>query len=399
MLDQQSGPAQGASFANGGYSQASVADPWNAPGVGKVFIAAWLAGLSGRGEHSAFVARTRALPKLIPWGLKFLRYANNKDYFQHTLGNSTLARYTLSVLDELDEIEKLSYSQSDVGGLIAFRDAAALSAYQEFTRRICGEDTPFEFLDREALLLKEPSLRGAADALVGAVFFPGDRAANSRVFCEQLAVATKRHGADLLFDQEVQKIESNSSGVQIDTNHDAYRADALVIAAGTASKSLAAQLGIRLPIAPAKGYSISVPMKDWKNRPRHVIADMGIHVGVNPMGEVLRVAGTAEFAGLLPGISEERVAYLLSLTQQLFPDFAATIDRREIAPWAGFRPLSADGMPILGKCSADNVYLNTGHGGLGWSQAAGSGKAVADQIMGSKHAVDISDFSIRRFDR
>ena len=138
-------------------------------------------------------------------------------------------------------------------------------------------------------------------------------------------------------------------------------------------------------------------MHDWDNRPRHVLGDMGVHAGVNPIGDVLRVAGTAEFAGMKEGISEERTDYLIGLARQIFPTFAATIKRDEIDPWGGLRPLSADGLPMIGSTSVKNVYVNTGHGGLGWTQAAGSGRAIADHIAGIGDGFDLSDFSPGRF--
>lgn len=397
VLESDDAPAMGASYGNGGYGQASVADPWNAPGINKVFLAAWMNSLSGRAEQSAFVARTRALPGLMPWGIKFLRHAKADIYLKHTIENSQLARYTRDVLEEIDDAEQFSYAKSDVGGLIIFRDDQSLAGYVELSKKVCANDMPYEVLDTDALVKKEPSLAGIRDVLVGAVHFPDDPAGNSRVFCEQLAEAATSRGATFKYGVAVSSIECRQSGVSIKTRGGEIRGDAVVVAAGTGSRQLVRPLGIRLPIAPAKGYSISVPMKDWQNRPRHVIADMGVHAGVNPMGDILRVAGTAEFAGMRPGISEERIDYLVQLTAQIFPEFAMTINREEINPWAGFRPLSADGLPMLGSTSVDNVYLNTGHGGLGWSQAAGSGKAVADHIFGKSGAYDISEFSAGRF--
>ncbi len=160
---------------------------------------------------------------------------------------------------------------------------------------------------------------------------------------------------------------------------------------------MAAQLGIRLPVAPAKGYSVSIPMADWSNPPRHIIADMGVHAGLNPMGDVLRVAGTAEFTGFHPGFSSARVEYMIDLVRAIFPTFAETIDAKQIDPWAGHRPLSADGIPMIGATGVDGVYVNTGHGGLGWTQAPGSSRALADLIAGVESGLDLSDYAVSRF--
>jgi len=399
VLDGESGPAMGASHGNGGYVQASVADPWNAPGVFKMFAQAWMAGLGSKSESSAFVTRTGALPGLASWGLRFLKNSTAEIYLQHTLLNSRLARYSLHALAQIDADEGFSYSQSDTGGLIIFRSEEALLAYRQLSEQVCGEEMRFECLDRDALLQKEPSLCGISGELAGAVYFPSDHAGDSREFCEQLAATTTNQGTQFLFDTVVTGIDTTNGRVQISTLQEVHQADAVVIAAGVGSSKLAKSLGIYLPIAPAKGYSITIPMNDWADRPSHVIADMGVHAGVNPIGNALRVAGTAEFAGMKTGISEERVDYLIALTGQVFPEFAATIDPGDVSPWAGHRPLSADGLPILGSTVVENVYMNTGHGGLGWSQAAGSGRAVADQIVGVERSFDVSEYSIGRFSK
>ena len=138
-------------------------------------------------------------------------------------------------------------------------------------------------------------------------------------------------------------------------------------------------------------------MRDWDNRPSHVIADMDCHAGVNPMGDHLRVAGTAEFTGLRPGITPDRTQYLIGLARQLFPSFAATIDVAEIDPWGGHRPLSADGNPMIGETQIRGVYVNSGHGGLGFTQAPGSSKALADLVMGVRPQFDLAQFSLSRF--
>ena len=397
VLEKETGPALGASYANGGYLQTSAPEPWNMPGIVGVFAQAWLAALTGKADSSAFVTRTRALPALVGWGLKFLKYANAEDYLGQTVKNIQLTTYTRKVLDQLNGSESLSYSYRDCGAMFLHRTEESLQSYLTLAEHVGKAGERYEILDRDALLEKEPSLTDVGDQLVGAVFYPGDAAGNSREFCEQLSAVCSERGVVFRYDTPVARISPGNSGVVIRTPEDEVSADTLVIAAGAHSTGLAKSIGIRLPIAPAKGYSISIPLRNWKNRPRHVLGDMGVHAGVVPMGDILRVAGTAEFAGMREGISSERLDYLIGLTRQIFPKFAETINRDEIDPWGGLRPLSADGIPMIGPTKIDKVYVNTGHGGLGWSQAAGSGKAIADHIAGSEDRFDLSDFSPARF--
>ena len=397
VIEAKDGPALDASFGNGGYNQATLPDPWNAPGVFGLFAKAWLADLTRNAERSAFLTRTRAIPGLMRWGLQFLKYSNAETYLRHTELNARLAQYSLDVLDELDAAESLSYSRSDNGGLIIFRDRKSLQSYCDVAEQVCDADGAFVALDRDQLLAKEPSLAEIARELSGAVFFPNDRSGNPHELGEQLAVSVERHGVCLRYGESVQRLAADDTSVTVTTDQDEVSADYLLISAGAGSTALMRMLGVRLSVAPAKGYSITMPMGEWSNRPQHVIADMGVHAGVNPMGGFLRVAGTAEFAGMRPGISEERIGYLLNLTKQIFPSFSNSIDPANIEAWAGLRPLSSDGIPILGETPRQRVYLNAGHGGLGWTQAAGSGKAVADYIVGASNSFDISDFSIGRF--
>ena len=370
VLEKESSAAEGASYGNGGYLQSSAPDPWNAPGILKVFFQAWLASITGKGDQSAFAARTLALPGLMSWGLKFLKNANQDVFLDHLIKNMHLARYTRAVIDEINDQETLAYSWHTNGGLIIFRSEESMSGYLKVTDYVAKHGAQSSALNRDELLAKEPSLSEVADELVGAVHFPNDGAGNSQEFCKQLATIADQRGCEFSFNTSVTGISTTNNGATVRTDRGEFVADGVVIAAGAYSKKLAGYVGVPLPIAPAKGYSISIPMDGWSNRPTHVIADMGVHAGVNPMGNVLRVAGTAEFTGFKRGISDSRTEYLIGLAREIFPSFAKTIDKRQIDPWGGHRPLSADGIPMIGATSAANVYVNTGHGGLGWTQAA-----------------------------
>ncbi|MFK7888515.1 MAG: FAD-dependent oxidoreductase [Gammaproteobacteria bacterium] len=397
VLERASEPALGASYGNGGYYQSTMPDPWNAPGALKMFAQAWMASITGKGDHSAFCARTSALPGLMSWGVRFLRNANRETFLSHLIKNKNLAQYTQTVVEDLVERETLDFARATDGGLVVFRKPEALESYGELAQWVSEHGARFELLDRDALLAKEPSLTEVGDELVGAVHFPDDSAGNSKIFCDQMAAIAQQNGVDFHYDTQVQKVSTTTEGVRVTTSEGEFAANALVIAAGVHSRALATPLGIDLPIAPAKGYSISVPMGGWSNRPRHVIADMDTHAGLNPMGDVLRVAGTAEFTGMRSGVSEERTRYLISLVRQLFPSFAKDVDPAQIDPWGGHRPLSADGIPMIGETPVKGVYVNTGHGGLGWTQAPGSSKALADLIAGDDSRFDLSGFSIARF--
>lgn len=398
VIEKEPLPARGASYGNGGYLQSSVPDPWNAPGVFMLFLNAWMNSLSGKTEQSAFSARTLSLPGLAGWGLEFLSNANEATFVDSLIKNRNLAGYTRSVLDELHDTEDIAYDQVQSGSLIIFRDQVSMDSYASVAELTVPHGTNMNLLNRDELLQVEPSLIEVGDKLIGALHYQDDHAGNSRLYCEQLTELTRARGAEYRFETNVARILPLDKGVRIRLEDgEELLGDAVVLAAGTWSRQLGRTAGIRVPVAPAKGYSLSVPMKDWDNRPRHVIADMGTHTGVNPLGDVLRVAGTAEFCSHNnTGITEARVDYLLSLARALYPTFTESIDRSEIDPWGGFRPLSTDGLPYIGKTRANDVYLNTGHGGLGWTQGTGSAKALADVIAGVTPEFDLSDYAALR---
>jgi len=397
VVDREQQPARGASYGNGGYLQTSAPDPWNSPGIFKMFLQAWTNSLKGRGDTSAFAAPTSALPGLVGWGLRFLGNANSDVFQRNLIGNFHLAQYSKRVLEALSEAESLSYHQSSAGSLIVFRSEQSMNGYTPITHHVGQHGARFEIMDRESLIKQEPALADVRDDLVGAVHYPDDSAGNSRLYCEQMVNVSRERGVSYRFGFDVKNLRVQGGRVLIRGEEDEISADAVVIAAGARAKQMAASVGIKLPIAPAKGFSVSIPMNNHATQPKHVIADMGIHAGVNPLGDTLRVAGTAEFSGLTEGISAARTDYLIDLARQLFPTLVQSVDRTEIDPWGGHRPLSVDGLPMIGASNVPRVYVNAGHGGLGWTQAAGSGKALADQIARVSDGFSLDNYSPLRF--
>ncbi len=180
------------------------------------------------------------------------------------------------------------------------------------------------------------------------------------------------------------------------TNSGEYKADLFVLCAGSFSPLLARDIGINIPIRPVKGYSISVPLKGWNKGPRTPILDDGLHIGLTPLGDILRVAGTAEFTGYDDTLDKNRIQNLYDLLEEVYPDFIPYINKDEVKEWCGFRPMSTDGIPFIGKPKIENLNLNTGHGPLGWTMAAGSAKMLCDLISGDKPALNASHYALSR---
>lgn len=394
VLERNHGAGLETSFGNGGGLTASVVEPWNAPGIHKVMLQSL-----GR-KDSPILLRLTAIPGMLSWGMRFIRESRKDRYINNIRRNSVLARYSLDLMRQIREETGIRYRQSDTGTLLVYRDRASLDSSIEHYRFLGDEsDVEHKVLDSNELTVLEPSLQRVQDRLVGGIYFPADETGDCHIFCSQLAGLLENRSVRFRYGVNVTKIIRRDTSFDVELpDGEMLKADTVVLAAGPYSSNLAAPLGIRLPVYPVKGYSLTIPMEGWENKPRCLIGDMDLHAVANPLGgEVLRVAGTAEFTGFDKTIPGERVANLVNLVEAIFPEFAGIMDRDSLDPWAGLRPMSSDGVPILGKTPVKGLYLNTGHGHLGWTTAAASGRVLADTIMERPPEVDITPYSIDRF--
>ena len=354
----------------------------------------WWSSLSGSRGEAAKLLRTSELLRLLPWGIRFLRAARPETYFRHIALNRELALYTLYCMADLRRELGVEYAHRSCGALFIYRDRGSLERLRPLLESLGAE---WEELDRDMLLQTEPCLRPIGNKLRGAIRFPRDASGDSYLFSRSISELAAQKGAAFEYGRPVSRITADRPGVTVATDGKEVRGDALIIAAGAYSGRLAATLGIKLPIAPAKGYSITVPLGDWPERPRHVIGDMGVHAGLNVLGDTLRVAGTADFCGFDTTVDPGRIDYMTGLVEAVLPEFAEAMDRSAIRPFAGLRPLSTDGLPMIGATGVSNVYVNTGHGGLGWTLAAGSARALVDRILDESATIDLEPYSPRRF--
>ena len=394
VLERNHGAGLETSFGNGGALTAGVVEPWNAPGIHKVLLQSL-----GR-KDSPILLRLTAVPGMMSWGMRFLRESRKDRFINNIKRNFVLARYSLDLMRQIREETGIRYRQSDTGTLLVYRDRASLDSGVEHYRFLGDEsDVEHKVLDSNELIVLEPSLQRVQDRLVGGIYFPADEIGDCHIFCRQLAGLLENRSVRFRYGVNVTKIIRRDTSFDVElSGGEMLKTDTVVLAAGPYSSNLAAPLGIRLPVYPVKGYSLTIPMEGWENKPRCLVGDMDLHAVANPLGgEVLRVAGTAEFTGFDKTIPAERVANLVKLVEAIFPEFAGIMDRNSLDPWAGLRPMSSDGVPILGKTPVKGLYLNTGHGHLGWTTAAASGRVLADTIMGHTPELDIAPYSIGRF--
>lgn len=393
VLDRAEAAAMETSFANAGMVTPSMADPWNGPGTLSKLVR-WL----GR-EDAPMLLRARAIPSLAGWGLRFLANARQSVFRRNTLKNVALANYSLGLLRALRSDPGLEYDGIAGGTLRACRNQASLDHAASLAGFLSDHDVSFRVLDRRGVVEAEPALAPVADKIIGGVHYTGDESGDAHLFCSGLARAAAQRGVKFLFSRPVTGFRRNGGRIAaVETDSGPVEADAFVLAAGSFTPLLARPLGLRVPVRPVKGYSITAPRGDWPDGPRIPVADDHLHAAVTPLGTRIRVAGTAEFAGYDDTLRKSRIDNLLALLDQIYPDYAARMDRAAIEPWCGFRPVCADGVPILGHSGRiDNLYLNTGQGHLGWTMAAGSGKIVADLVAGVTPDIPVGDYSLARF--
>jgi D-amino-acid dehydrogenase len=394
VVDRCAEPGMGASFANGGLLTPSMADPWNAPGTFGNLLR-WI----GR-DDAPMLLRLRALPQLVGWGMRFLRNSSPARFSANLRRNLHLAQYSLGVLRELRQSTPLSFDQTNVGTLMIFRSHASFDA----SVQRCAELRPLG-LSSEAvsepdrLLALEPALQAIGSQLVGGIHYPEDCSGDARQFAVSLADQARQLGVRFIFDTDVTAVATTRGRItSVATAAGPLVANAYIIAAGAFSTSLLRPAGIRVPVAPAKGYSITFPRSEGHSPPRMPVIDHDLHAAVTPIGQSLRVAGTAEFDGLSADIRAARVRTLTRLFEQLYPHHPLPQEQQGLREWTGFRPMSADGVPIIGRTRIDNLFLNIGHGHLGWTMAAGSGRALADLISERRPQIDLEPYALRRFD-
>ncbi|MFA5538778.1 MAG: D-amino acid dehydrogenase, partial [Gemmobacter sp.] len=258
-----------------------------------------------------------------------------------------------------------------------------------------ADGVPFEVLDRAGCLAAEPGLAGAADRIAGGLRLPGDETGDCYTFTTGLADraaalgVTFRHGVGIKrLNLELGRVAS------VETTEGRMVADAFVLALGSHSPELAAPLGLRLPVYPVKGYSITLPIVDEARAPVSTVMDETYKIAITRLGDRIRVGGLAEIAGFDLSLNPRRRVTLEKSVGELFGG-AGDAARAEF--WSGLRPMTPDGTPIVGRTPVANLYLNTGHGTLGWTMAAGSGRVLADIVSGAAPEIDTADLGYARY--
>ncbi len=392
LVDRQGGPARETSFANAGQVSPGYSTPWAAPGI-PLKALKWMfqkhAPLAIRPDGSLFQLRWMAamLRNCSPG-----RYAVNKERMMR------VAEYSRDCLRELRAETGIRYEHRTRGTLQLFRTPAQLDAVQRDVAVLeeCG--VPYQLLDRGQLASVEPALARAGAPLAGGLRLPNDETGDCHLFTRGLAEIARGLGVEFRFDRPVDGLVTEGgriTGVRLGgAAPEVLTADRYVLAFGSYSRDFLAPLGLDIPVYPVKGYSLTVPLLDPAAAPQSTVLDESYKVAVTRFDDRIRVGGMAELGGFDLRLDPRRRETLERVVTDLFPH-GGDLSRAQF--WTGLRPMTPDSTPIVGATPYANLFLNTGHGTLGWTMACGSGKVVADQVMGRRPEIRTDGLSMERY--
>ena len=389
VVDRQGAPALETSFANAGEVSPGYASPWAGPGV-PVKAIKWLLM-----NHSPLIIKPMLEASMWRWGFAMLRNCTEARYRVNKARMVRVAEYSRDCLKELRADTGISYEERTQGTLQLFRTQKQLDGVHKDTEILDQYGVPYQVLDTAGYLQYEPALAGVKDKFVGALRLPGDETGDCFLFTQRLAKMAEAHGAKFRFNVNITGIASDGKRVTgVDTDGGRLVADHVVLALGSFSPKWLSPLGIDIPVYPVKGFSITVPIKDPAQSPESTIMDETHKVAVTRLGDRIRVGGMAQLSGYDLALDERRRRTLEFVLTDLFPD-AGDLPRATF--WTGLRPMTPDGTPVMGGTKLENLTLATGHGTLGWTMAAGTGRAIADLLSGRKPEIDFDGLTAARY--
>jgi len=383
VLERQAGAGLETSFANGGQISVSQAEPWSNPSA-PAKILKWLGD-----EEAPLLFRPMMSLRQWRWGARFLYECLPGRTRDNTLQILRLAVYSGQQLKTLRAATGVDYHHLERGILQLYYDQSEFDAATVRAELVRRGGYELQVKSPEQCLEIEPALATGRTRPVGATFAPTDESGDAHVFTRNLAAICAGRGVAFSYDTTIQSIEADSERVRaVHVEHAGSRsriaADAVLVCLGVQSPFLLEPLGISVPVYPVKGYSITIPGAG-DGAPTVCLTDEGYKLALSRLGDRLRVAGTAELSGYDTSINEVRCNAILRRVRELFPK-AGDFDRAQ--KWAGLRPATPGNVPVIGRTRIPGLFLNTGHGTLGWTLCAGSGRAIADIIGGLTPAVD-----------
>ena len=391
VLERQPGAAQETSFANGGQISVSHAEPWANPSAPLKLIK-WL----GR-EDAPLLFRMRPEWLQWRWGLEFLRQCTPGRTAHNIRQIVAIAEYSRLTLQAVRAETAIAYDSETRGILHFYTDEKEFHQSLPAVNLMHDLGCPRQTIDANEVIRIEPALAPIRHKIVGGDFTATDESGDVHKFTTGLADRCTQSGVDFRYNTFVTRLITEGTGAAarvlgaeiIDTHgkHQIIKGDCVVVAMGSFSMHLLKPLGVDLMIYPGKGYSATYPVIDTALAPRVSMTDDGHKLVISRLGDRLRVAGTCEINGYSRALNPVRCEAITRRTKELFPD---ACDYEQAQYWAGLRPLTPSNVPYIGKTKYSNLFLNTGHGTLGWTMGCGSGRAIADIVSGRQPELDFA---------
>jgi len=346
-------------------------------------------------QHSPLVIWPLLDPAMWRWGAMMLANCTAKAYAINKSRMVPIAEYSRDCMKALRAETGIRYDERAQGTLQLFRTQKQLDGTAKDIEVLKQYGVPYEVLDRAGFVAVEPGLASTQQKFVGALRLPGDETGDCHQFTQRLAAMAAEQGVRFRYDTTIHGLDRLGDRiVGVNTTGGTLGADAVLLALGSYSPLLLEPLGLRIPVYPVKGYSITLPIADLTRAPESTIMDETHKVAVTRLGNRIRVGGTAELAGYSMALREPRRETLVHVVTDLFPG-GGDVAKAEF--WCGLRPMTPDGTPIIGPTRYSNLLLATGHGTLGWTMAAGTGRVIADLVSGKKPEVELDGLTIDRY--
>ncbi len=393
VLERQPGPALETSFANAGEVSPGYSAPWAGPGV-PVKAIKWLLM-----HHSPLVIKPMLDAAMWHWGLQMLRNCTEERYRINKARMVRLAEYSRDCMKQLRADTGIRYDERMQGTLQLFRTQKQLDGTAKDVEILQQYGVPYQLLDRAGYLQYEPALAGVKEKFIGALRLPGDETGDCYLFTSRLAEMARALGVQFRFGVNIRALQTDGRSVTgVDTDGGAgtgnLKADRYLLALGSYSTAMLKPLGLTIPVYPVKGFSITVPISNAAEAPESTIMDETHKVAVTRLGDRIRVGGTAQLSGFDVRLDAGRRRTLEFVVTDLFPK-GGDVAKAEF--WTGLRPMTPDGTPIVGPTRLANLWLATGHGTLGWTMAAGTGRLLADWMAGRPTEIDTEGLTIGRY--
>jgi len=391
VIDRQNSVALETSHANAGQLSYSFSSPWAAPGL-PLSLIKWM--LS---KYPPIIVNPNLNSETVKFLYQMLKNCNSKSYEINKSRMVRISNFSKICLLELEKDEDIFYEQRKQGSLLLFKSAKQIKNIKKDLSLLEKLNIQYELLDLNGCIQAEPGLHHVKSEFTSGLRFANDCTGNCYLFTNQLYKKCLEMGVKFEFNTQIEDIQIEKERISsIKTNRGEFDSDSYVVALGSYSSKILSKIGINIPVCPVKGYSITLPVLNNEDAPQSTIIDDTFKIGITRLGNNTRVAGTAHITGYNLVLREKSLSLLKYGLNRLFP--YATEECDDMKFWTGLRPNTPDGPPIIGSTPYSNLYLNTGHGTLGWTMSLGSGKLLADIISGiepeiSSEGVDMSRFN------